>query len=112
MTVAQSLRTDGFLKSLELRGFTLTSDSGAFQALIAWQPSDLPQFDLGPGEMIHGVVHALREAPQFDLSDPPLALPTGIKEQSILTDNTGRVWRVLYIENNPVNIAILLYCQL
>ena len=104
MTPAQALRLRGIQEvGLPNRGFTLQTETGVqFQALIAWAPSELPQFELGPGEWVGAVIHVLRGT-----------MPNGVGEQALLTDiDSGETWRVLYVENNPVNVNVLLYCQI
>jgi hypothetical protein len=105
MTSAQTLRREGFLASLEVRGVELSFNDGStttsFEALVEPFSPEEGEFSAQSYEREASNVHVLREA-----------VPSGIVIGSFLTHAAEEVrHRVTEIRDDKANICVVFTCE-
>ncbi len=103
MTPTQQARTEGFLASLGQRGVSLTlvRTGQTIQALVQGDSPDPQEFRHGDPEAVGDRVHVLRSQ-----------VPAGTGVGDVFEDAAnGFSYRVVEVENRPVNVAVVFRCE-
>jgi hypothetical protein len=110
VTPAQSLRLRGYNASLAQRGVSFRTGSGKdFKALLEYAAQGQDGFELGPAQRQDGTIHVLRSTfAALELDEQSRVIQKGEAEDY----SDGTTWYLTRIEDNPINIAVLLYCTL
>jgi hypothetical protein len=101
VTITQQARLAGFRAQLGVRGRTLTLQPGgpAFSALLQPATGDRGEYQLSEETTVTDIASILRDD-----------LPVGIQPGMILAEGNTQ-YRVVKVEDHPVDIAIKLHCE-
>jgi hypothetical protein len=104
LTPVQKARLQGFNASLKTRGVVLTLEGSelVFNALLQPFNPDAGEFTISEETRNASKIHILRDAAGVD----QLSIGSVFKDTE-----TGRTYRVTRIEDQPVNIALVFYCE-
>ncbi len=103
MTPTQQARVEGFLASLGQRGVSLTlvRTGQTVLALVQGDSPDPQEFRHGDPEAIGDRLHILRSH-----------VPAGTGLGDVFEDaETGFSYRIVEVENRPVNVAVVFRCE-